>query len=106
MGQKFRACFILKFALERGEGENGRECKFQNKAHKILDPRSTLNSVVTKGEAAWSVLVFLDYTYGAPRLTSDTSFTGLWIYIGAILKIVANGIIVIHHICIKVAPFE
>ena len=27
LGQRFHACFVLKFALQRGEGEKGRECK-------------------------------------------------------------------------------
>ena len=30
------ACFGLIFSLQRGEGEKGRECKFQNKAHRTF----------------------------------------------------------------------
>ena len=33
LGQSFDACFVLKFAPQRGEGDKRRECKFQNKAH-------------------------------------------------------------------------
>ena len=38
LGQKFSACYVLKFALQRGEGRKGRECQFQNKAHRTFDP--------------------------------------------------------------------
>ena len=36
LGQRFSDCFVLKFALQRGEGRKGRECKFQSKAHRTL----------------------------------------------------------------------
>ena len=43
LGQRFSACFLLKFTYQRGEGEKGRECKFQNKALRTFDPRNALS---------------------------------------------------------------
>ena len=39
MGQRLRACFVLKFALQRGEG---RDSKFQIKAHRTFDLKKYL----------------------------------------------------------------
>ena len=35
LGERFSACIVLKFAFQNGEGEKGRECKFQNKAEPL-----------------------------------------------------------------------
>ena len=43
--QRFGGCFVLKFALQRGEGRKGRECEFQNNAHRTFAPRNTLSPV-------------------------------------------------------------
>ena len=43
--QRFSTCFVLKFALQRGDGEKREECKFQNKTHRTFDLRNTLNPV-------------------------------------------------------------
>ena len=41
--ERFCACFVLKFALQRGEG--GRECRFPNKAHRIFHTTISCASV-------------------------------------------------------------
>ena len=46
LGPRFSACFVLKFAIQRGErASKGREHKFQNKAHRTFDPRNTFSPV-------------------------------------------------------------
>ena len=43
--QQFDACFVRNLHSRGERGSNGRECKFQNKAHRIFDPRNTLSPV-------------------------------------------------------------
>ena len=44
--QTFCAIFVLKFALQRGEGENREERNFQNKSHWTFDPRNTFSPIL------------------------------------------------------------
>ena len=48
LGQKLSTCFVLRFALQRGEeGEKREECKFQNKARITFSPRFNSTPVLS-----------------------------------------------------------
>ena len=70
----FSACFVRKFALQRGKGEKS-ECEFQNKAHRTFDPRNTYrpvhniavlgcpeSQVITRDHYFW-VTIYIIYPY-------------------------------------------
>ena len=47
MCQRFSACFVLNLASQRERGRKGRECKFQNKAHRTFDPSSSSTQYIS-----------------------------------------------------------
>ena len=46
MGQRFSACFVL-FVSGGERGRKGRECKFQNKAHRTFHPKNNYTPCIS-----------------------------------------------------------
>ena len=43
----FRSCFVLKFSIQRGEGEKREGVQVSKKAHRTFDPRISSTPVLT-----------------------------------------------------------